>query len=346
MSIDLDTNDHRLLNAAQQNFPLCTRPWEALGKPLGLSEIQVIQRFQRLTEGRVLRQISAIFDSKALGYRSALVAAQAPAAQIETCAGEVSAHAGVSHNYQRDHEFNLWFTLACPPNLNLQEEADRLGQRAGLTQWHVMPATKTYRIGVSFDLEKAQATAMPSINLLRSQGPLALLTAKDQAAVRALQENLALEREPFLPIAKSLGLSEAELFDWMVYASEQRWLRRYAAVLRHREAGFGEGGMGVWAVVPEQAEKLGRAFAKYPAVTHCYQRPTFDGWPYSLFTMVHGKDRQDCQAVIDRMAQETPGWTQRSVLFSTREFKKERVRYFLENVAASVPTQGVIRPCC
>jgi DNA-binding Lrp family transcriptional regulator len=138
-----------------------------------------------------------------------------------------------------------------------------------------------------------------------------------------------------LPIADALGLSEEALFEWMADAGQRGILRRFAGVLRHREAGFGANGMGVWAVPAEVADRVGAAFAQDPRVTHCYRRPTFDGWPYSHFTMVHGRSREECDAALAELAAAVPGWTSRSALYSTREFKKERVKYFLEDAPAA-----------
>lgn len=335
MATDMDVQDQRLLNAAQKAFPLCAHPWQALGEPLGLSEDEVLARFARLKKARVLRQVSAIFDSKALGYCSALVAARAPEDRMDACAATVSAHAGVSHNYQREHRLNLWFTLAVPCRRDLGTEAENLAHKAGLAEWHVLPALRTFRIGVAFDLERAQAQSLVVEPRPARKGPASFPSSVDEAAVRVLQEDLSLVPEPFAPLATSLAWTQDQLFDWCAEAGRQGWLRRFAAVLRHREAGFGEGGMGVWAVDPGQVEAVGRAFAADPAVTHCYERPSFEGWPYNLFTMVHGTDRASCEKTLAALAERVSGWSQRSVLFSTREFKKERVRYFLEDAHVS-----------
>jgi DNA-binding Lrp family transcriptional regulator len=326
---ELDALDQRLLTPLQVGFPLVPRPFAALGEGLGLDEGQVIARLQRLRDARVLRQVAAIFDSRALGYQSALVAAQAPEGKCDEAAALVSAHPGVSHNYRREHALDLWFTLATPPGADLGQAAAALAQRAGLQRHYVLPALKTFRIGVAFDLEggKAQAQGGPQRSKPQEAVPL---TDEDRAAVRVMQDDLELIPEPFAPRAAALGWSQGRLFAWLASAQERRFLRRYAGVLRHREAGFGEGGMGVWAVAEGDIERLGQAFAQDSAVTHCYQRPTFDGWPYSLFTMVHGADRAACQAVLQGLAGRVQGWAERAVLFSTHEYKKERVQYFLE----------------
>lgn len=333
MRIELDAVDQRLLNLVQRSFPLCPRPWAELGLACGLAEHEVLARIHRLKAGRLLRQIGAIFDSKALGYRSALVAAQAEPSLMQRSADIISAHAGVSHNYERDHAWNLWFTMAVPARRDLQAEVDRLGGEARLRRWQVLPALQTFRIGVAFDLESGKATAMPA-SAPKRKVPAFFPGPQDEAAIRALQADLVLIPEPFEPMAQALGWPLERLFEWMADAHQHGWLRRYAAVLRHREAGFGEGAMGVWAVPPSRVEELGQAFAGASAVTHCYQRPTFEGWPFNIFTMVHGTERGACLEALDALAENVPGWVERSVLFSTKEFKKERVRYFLEEAHA------------
>jgi DNA-binding Lrp family transcriptional regulator len=327
MAIELEEMDKRILDVAQAAFPLCPRPYAAIAQACGTDERDVQRRLSLLKSARVLRQISAIFDSKALGYRGALVAAQAPEDGLEVAAAIVSKHAGVSHNYEREHLYNLWFTLAVPPGTDLQEEADALGRRAGLLRWQVLPALRSFRIGVRFDLASGQARASGAPAPLLAPPPMT--DPQDQAMVRALQEDLGLSPEPFAMVAQRADVTQAALFDWMAEAGHKGWLRRFAAVLRHREAGFGEGGMGVWAAPSEQVEAVGRAFAADPAVTHCYERPSFEGFPYRLFTMVHGKDRAECRAILKALGQRVPGWTESAVLFSVREFKKERVKYFL-----------------
>jgi DNA-binding Lrp family transcriptional regulator len=329
MSVELDDLDRRLLDAAQAAFPLCRRPYAALGEACGTDERTVQRRLSRLKTARVLRQISAIFDSRALGYRSALVAAQAPREELAVCAAVVSRHPGVSHNYEREHVYNLWFTLAVPPGRDLRQELDVLGERAGLSRWQLLPALRSFRIGVRFDLATGQARAVQAATPAATPPPM--LDPGDQAIVRELQEDLPLSEEPFAPMARRLGLAETDLFDWMAEAGRKGWLRRFAAVLRHREVGFSEGGMGVWAVPQEKLEAVGRAFAADPAVTHCYERPSFEGWPYRLYTMVHGRNRETCWAVLRDLGRRVEGWTQQDVLFSVREFKKERVKYFLED---------------
>jgi DNA-binding Lrp family transcriptional regulator len=107
-------------------------------------------------------------------------------------------------------------------------------------------------------------------------------------------------------------------------------MRRFSAVLRHRRVGYTANGMACWVVPQSSVEGVGKLAAELPQVSHCYQRPAYPPrWPYSLFTMIHGRTKEQVEDVVQWIAQEA-GLVQYEVLYSTREFKKERVRYFEE----------------
>ena len=101
-------------------------------------------------------------------------------------------------------------------------------------------------------------------------------------------------------------------------------------MLYHRSAGFVHNGMGVWKAPEDRIEELGLTMAAYRGVSHCYQRPTYPDWPYNLFSMTHGRTRQDCEDVLDAIARET-GLRERIVLYSTKEWKKTRLVYFSQD---------------
>jgi siroheme decarboxylase len=104
-------------------------------------------------------------------------------------------------------------------------------------------------------------------------------------------------------------------------------------VLRHRQAGFGANAMGAWVVPPEARETFGTTAASFSAVSHCYERPTYQDWPYSIFTMVHGQSREDCEQVLKAISVAT-GVTEYAALYSSQEYKKVRVKYFTGDIEA------------
>ncbi len=332
----LDELDKQLLNGMQFDFPLTQSPWETLAQGMGLTGAQVLSRVKKLKETGIIRQISAIFDTKALGYTSTLAAARIPDDRLDEAAAVVSQHPGVSHNYKREAEFNLWFTLAVPPGESLDEHIKRLAEEARFEDYLALPTIKTFRIGVKLDVggdrSAKQADTPPAKHQHRKTEPVAL-TEDDRAYIRALQDDLPLVDQPFEQACLELGIGFDELRFWMQKMQGAGVLRRFAAILRHRQAGFTANGMVVWRVADEHIDQAGKLAAQAPEVSHCYQRPCSEAWPYNLYTMIHARSESDCQRVIDHIADGLAplGMTAHRTLYSTTEYKKQRVRYFTQD---------------
>lgn len=327
----MDEIDRRLLNHVQSDFPLAHRPYAELAFGLDCSEDEVIARVRALRQERIIRQISAIFDTRALGYKSSLVAARYPADGLHRGAQVVNEHPGVTHNYERNHEFNLWYTIAVPPTSDLEATIQRLHELSGAEATRVMYTLKLFKIGVNLDMtgqREASATSKPEYGERdRERASGFILTPRDVDVVREFQEDLSIEPAPFAPMADRLGITEDELFDAARSLQERGFLRRFAAILYHRRAGFRSNAMGVWAVPDDQIAEIGPRMASFSSVSHCYQRPTYPDWPYSVFTMVHGRSDEECESLLAAIRDATGITTYRS-LYSTREYKKTRVRYF------------------
>lgn len=328
---ELDTLDRALLERMQAGLPLVPRPFAALGEALDLDEEQVLARVQRLKEAGIVRQIGAILDTRRLGYRSTLVAFHLAEEGLERAATRVSAHPGVSHNYARPHHYNLWFTLAVPPGDDVEDEARQLAQEAGVEDWLYLPALRVYKIRTHFRLvdsgeDEPAAGPAPTGSAAASRA----VTSGDVPAIRALQDDLPLVPRPFADIARRQGLEEGELLDRARELAEEGIVRRFGAVLRHRRVGYGANGMACWAVPQARIDEAGRLAAGMAAVSHCYERPAYPPrWPYNLFTMIHGRSEAEVEDVVGAIARGT-GLDDVLILYSTHEFKKERIRYFEE----------------
>ena len=330
---ELSDIDRELLNALQWDFPLTARPFAAIGERIGISETDTIERCSRVKELGILRQLSAIFDTRALGYTSALIAAKIAPETIDHGAHRVSEHPGVSHNYKRNHDYNLWYTIAVPPGEDLDAHIDVLHERSGATVTRKLPTITLYKIGVKLDMT-GQTAANAKADVLSHETPerradmeAPELTESEVAAIRIAQEDLPLCSEPFASYGAAIGLDGDQMLATLQYFKERKWMRRFAAVMNHRTAGFKANAMGVWAVPEDQLPEIGPQMAGFAAVSHCYRRPTYDDWPYSVFTMVHGRSARDCEATIDAISAET-GVSEYALLWSIKEYKKVRLRYF------------------
>ncbi len=312
---------------------MAARPYRLLGEPLGLSEEEVLQRLDLLKRQRILRQISAIFDTRSLGYKSSLVAMRVPVDKLERAVQVVNAHPGVSHNYKRDHAFNLWFTLAVPPTSDLEWTVGRLHAMAAADSARILPTLRLFKIGVQLDMEggsgveRVESAENGYSEVRRPKAGRAGLTPEDIAAIRELQEDFPLIPAPYGPMAERMGIGEAGLFAIARRLQAKGYLRRIAAVLHHREAGFRANAMGVWVVPPERTEEVGKIMGSFRGVSHCYLRPTYPDWPYNIFSMVHGQVAEDCEKLIAAISQAT-GITEYALLYSTAEYKKVRLKYF------------------
>jgi DNA-binding Lrp family transcriptional regulator len=329
---ELDAVDRALLGWMQVTVPLVPQPFAALGRATGLAEDEVLARVRRLVEDGTIRQIGAILDTRRLGYNSTLAAFHVGDESLEAVAGRISAHPGVSHNYGRVHHYDLWFTLAVPSGRDAEAEVRRLAGETGVDDWLYLPALRVFKLRTFFRLQDGHLGQDNPAGSAADSGPSPARepVPADVPYLRALQDELPLVPRPFAAIAHGHALDEGEL---LVRAQELQAagiVRRYCAVLRHRRAGYRANGMACWVVPEADIEAAGRLAARCPEVSHCYQRPAYPPhWPYTLFTMIHGRNRAEVEVVVVELA-EALGIDRFEVLYSTREFKKERVRYFEE----------------
>jgi DNA-binding Lrp family transcriptional regulator len=332
-AVALDDLDRRLLNLMQGSFPLEPRPYAAVAAAAECSEQEVLSRVERLLRERIIRQVTPIYDTRALGYGSMLVAAKVDPEHPWAAAKIINSHPGVSHNYLRNHEFNMWFTIAVERDsrLGLDGTLDVLAALTGAESIRQLPTLKLFKIRMDLEMEGGTA-ALSSPGEETAPAPLEAIDydERDIAVIRATQGDLPVIAEPYAHAARELRMSEAELLEHMSGMRERGLLRRVAAILYHRRAGFSANGMGVWEVAPEQIETLGPRMASYRGISHCYQRPTYADWPYSVFTMAHGRSKEECDAVLDAIAADT-GIEGRATLYSSTEFKKIRLLYFTDD---------------
>jgi DNA-binding Lrp family transcriptional regulator len=320
-----------LASAIQRRFPLAPDPWSALADETGLMRSAVLGQVERWLEGGELREVSAVFEGEALGYDSALVAVAVADQQLEAVARGVARHPTVTHCYERNHATNLWFTLAVPPEMGLEATLGLLAAETGVdpAAFHPLRRGHTFKIGVSFDLESRRNDTQVALGDASQRfSP----NAREVAMVRALQTPLPARERPFAALAEQAEVSTDELLGF-AHRLLGTALRRYVATFRHRKLGVRGNGMAVWRVAEEDVRRVGERLASAPEVSHCYSRPPFPGFDYSLYSMIHGPDEPAVRRVAAELAEST-GVGDYDVLFSQREFKKTRLRYYLPELTS------------
>jgi DNA-binding Lrp family transcriptional regulator len=332
----LDELDKRLLNLMQGSFPIAPRPYEHVAQKAGIAETEAIDRVKRLLDERIIRQVTPIFDTRALGYSSMLVAAKVDPENPWRAANIINQHPGVSHNYLRNHEFNIWFTIATEPDspLGLDGTLEVLAKLAGAESVRQLPTLRLFKIRMDLEMEggtealaKAVEVAPPAETERQPYDKF------DVEVIRATQGDMPVIPEPYTPAADKLGIPQDRLLAHLQAMQDRRLLRRVAAILFHRRAGFSANGMGVWKVRDDRILELGPRMAAFRGISHCYQRPTYEDWPYSIFTMAHGRSKDECDAILDSIASQT-GIDERATLYSSTEFKKIRLLYFTDEYRA------------
>jgi siroheme decarboxylase len=336
-AVPLDEFDRRLLNAMQGSFPIEPRPYAAVARALEVPEERVLGRVRELIDDRIIRQVTPIYDTRALGYGSMLVAARVDPEHPWRAAKIVNSHPGVSHNYLRNHAFNMWFTIAVEEDstLGLQGTLDVLQELTGAESIRQLPTLKLFKIRMDLEMEGG-TDRLASAGVAEEPAELDKQPYDDldRAVIRATQGDLPVVSEPYAPAATELGMSVDALVEHLQGMVERGLLRRVAAILFHRRAGFSANGMGVWRVPEDRVLEIGPRMAAFRGISHCYQRPTYADWPYQLFTMAHGRSKEECDAVLDAVAASVPDLQDRALLSNSTEFKKIRLLYFTDDFRA------------
>lgn len=318
--------ENEILLRIQKNFPLSKNPFAYLAKELNSTEDKVLQILNKAKNENIIRQTSAIFDTKKLGYKSSLVAFKIDEKNIKEAVKILNSHPGISHNYERNHDFNIWFTIAVAPNsiLGLEKTIEILARKTLSKNYIILPTLKLFKISVKLDTTSKENKKEEVVTKQTKDFELKEYHYK---FIKLLQQDIKFESEPFKFIIDELNISYDELFSVIQDFIDSGIMRRFASILNHRIAGFNANAMVVWEINEEKADEIGKIAASFSMVSHCYLRPKYENWKYNLFTMIHGKTKEDTQTTIDEIASNIE-YKDKMALYSSREFKKVRIVYF------------------
>ena len=312
--------EEKILDTIQDAFPLEERPYKALaewfneqGSVGSVTEQQVFEAVEGLRNSGVIRRIGGVYDSRRLGFISRLCAGKVPESALNDFATVVNDIPAITHNYVRSHEFNVWFTVIAESPEAIQKHVDEVCAKTDLHDVHVLSVTKKFKIDTVM-------TRGPRTSLRAEQGgakqSIAALSDNDRARIRVACTDISHTLTPFS--------------DWGVSVEELRsdiangFMRRFGAILRHQQAGFAYNAM----VCFDAPTDAGAVLAKSPHVSHCYERPAFEGFPYTLYAMMHAQSAEELDRQIKEAA-ESIGNPDYVVLRSVRELKKTSFKFFV-----------------
>ena len=332
--------DLELLNRFQRDFPLTAYPFRVIAECLGWSENEVLAALRRLKEEGKVSRVGAVFAARRLGV-STLAALAVPPERLEAAAGLVNQYPEVNHNYQREHQFNLWFVLTAATASRLQAVLAEIREQTGLPLLD-LPLLEEFHIDLGFDLRDGGRTTplTPSPSSPRGEGAAEIhLDEVDQRLLAALQPGLPLVSRPYHALAQSLGLSEQTVLERLQQGLQQGIVKRLGVIVRHRELGYRANAMVVWDIPDAEVSAVGRMLAAESGVNLCYRRPRrLPDWPYNLFCMMHGRQREQVLERIEQLRVERSlAAYPCNVLFSTRCFR-QRGAYYLPLTIPHPPT--------
>ncbi|HIE16884.1 MAG TPA: Lrp/AsnC family transcriptional regulator [Dehalococcoidia bacterium] len=327
----LDNIDRNLLSIIQSGFPLTPKPFAILGQQLGISSNDIICRSKRLKEEGVIRQIGPVFNPQRLGYHTTLVALKVATERVDAASQIMSTHPMVSHCYQRNHDFNLWFTLALHQDEDMNKEVYRLSCAIRAEATAILPAVKVFKIRAYFAPHNTISHPSPSTTEMvpnKNSGIDSGLSADDRAIINELQQDLPIIERPFDLMSTKLSIDTEEFLSKCRALQNRGIMRRFSASINHNKLGFKANAMVCWIVPQDKIETAGKVIARHPQASHCHERRTTHLWQYNLFAMIHAVTTGDCKTLASTIST-VAGLKENELvlLFSTKEIKKTRSRY-------------------
>ena len=333
----LDALDRRLLDEHQRGFPICETPFAEIASRLDCEAGEVLRRLAALARRGVVSRVGPVFAPGRVGA-STLAAMAVPPARLESVAERVNRYRAVNHNYEREHELNLWFVLTAPGVDELGETLADIRRRTGFEALDLR-LERSYHIDLGFPLwRRPPAVARTAATGVYPPAAAAPLDALDRRLLGAIEDGLSLTARPYAAVAQRTGLSEAQVMDRIGRLLGDGVIKRMGVIVRHHELGYRSNAMVVFDAPDDRVDVLGRRLAQVAPVTLCYRRTRRPPvWPYNLYCMLHGRDRGEVTGWVEELLPPVVGDLDRAVLFSRRRFRQRGARYFRRNGVRHAP---------
>jgi DNA-binding Lrp family transcriptional regulator len=311
----------------QEGLPISWRPFERIAEELDSDEETVLQQVVELKSAGIIRRIGALINYRALGKTSTLVTAHIPQENLPEVTEAINSLEGVSHNYLRNHFYNLWFTLQAQKDEDIDVTLSNLSERFGI-DFYSLPVKRFFKLDVRFDAVGEGSGDCPDLCFSKEQAHRpepAKLNPNQKLVVLKLQDGLDLVAEPFDFLCGE-GLEKQEILEIITELIDKGVIRRVAAVVNYRKLGFVANALFVGEVPEDRVVEVGEKLARLGMVSHCYERKTFENWPYNLFAMMHSQSIERIQQAINKFI-EAEAIESFQLLPTTAELKKKPVKH-------------------
>ena len=302
-----------IINQLQKDIPLCNRPFKILAEKMGISEDQFMSITKKLHNNDLLVRFRPQINYRPLGKISSLICAHVPSSKLLQVGNTITSNDKVSHNYVRNHFYNLWFTFQDESINAIDQKIRDLSQELDI-EMYSMPAVKLFKLQVYFDLVEPEIFHENELPELPVEKRI-ILDDDLQKVLLSIQCDLKICKEPFKDIVE---------FDMLKRLKDIGVIRKIAFMVNYRKLGFKASIMFVAKVKPEKVEEVGRKLSYLKLVTHCYERRSFSGWDYNLFAMMHSFDKQLIEAQVEKLKSE--GLIEKYIFLETvKELKKKPI---------------------
>ena len=313
---------NELLSLIQHGFPIESRPFLSLAERTGRSEADIIAEVKSLIRDRTIREFGPVFDPGRLGYLTTLIAARIEADRAAELSAAMLPIVEITHNYYREGEFNLWFTIIARDRSLMDSTIRWVEKFPGVSKVLDLPVEKTFKISAVFGADTPPEPFTPA-----DENPF-LPDNEDRRIIRTLQNGLPIVERPFLALAEEMNMDEIRLIDRVNAWLCEGIIRRFGARVNHRRMGYTHNVLAAWQ--GDAVDEWGAKFAAVPQVSHCYARKSYPEWPYRLYTMIHTHTGEEMEEALDAIQRIAAG--SRFVKMQTLyELKKTSMKYFLES---------------
>lgn len=317
-----------ILEIIQNEIPLIKNPFLELSKKIKISNESLIQKIKILKKNKIIRKICPIYDTKILKYKSSLIAFKVKEKNILNTINFINSHPGVSHNYKRNNNFNIWFTIAIPPdtNLNIKNTIKIILKKTKPEDYIILPSKKTFKIGVKLNFSQNIKKEDIKKQKIKTKQEV-ILTNEEKKIISISQNDIPIISNPFKNIAKKAKLEENYFINQLQIMKKKNIIRRFAALISHKKAGFVNNGMTLWTLKKQEMIKISKKAIEIKNISHCYERKKSKIWNFNFYCMIHSKNLNNINQIIKEIdTQKNP-----KIIYSTKEFKKKRIKYYIKN---------------